>query len=112
VLEDGTTGGVGERRENVIGCDLCDLGLHGGNHNHTVMGCQEQFCESCALFCWLRWRMRRRRPFMSVCGSVRFPLKWVIQHVRAWRPEALPAHRLLGHADTQREWRKKTTAVH
>ena len=49
---------------------------------------------------------------MSVCGSVRFPLKWVIQHVRAWRPEAPPAQRLVGHPDTQREWRKKTTAVH
>jgi hypothetical protein len=96
----------------VIGSGLRDLGLHGGNHNHTVMGCQEEICAGRGLFLESRRQMLPRPPFMSVCGSVRFPLKWVIQHVRAWRPEALPALRLVGHPDTQREWRKKTTAAH
>ncbi len=45
VLEDRATGGVGESSENVIGCDMCGLGLHGGKHNHRVMGCQVQIYE-------------------------------------------------------------------
>jgi hypothetical protein len=36
---------------------LCDLGLHGGNHNHTVMGCQEQICVGSELICESRRQM-------------------------------------------------------
>src|ERR1700688_71856 len=71
VLEDRATSGIGESSENMV---RCDLGLHGENHNHTVIGCQEQICEGCELFCGSRRQMRPRPPFMQ----------WVSLRLRGW----------------------------